>query len=88
MVAVITRRWAGPIAPAANSAAVAGRIGGRTSPVSDRRGVSSSACSTRAFASLLDRLSTPASSRAVVPNPAAAPAFSSSSSPTTPSIRE
>ncbi len=37
MVAVITRTCAGPIHPAANSAAVPGSAGGNGSPVSDRR---------------------------------------------------
>ena len=79
MTAAITRTWVGEMAPAASSAAVAGNEGGSNSPVSDRREVSSAACSTRVRASLFGRLSTPASSRAVVPNPATAPAFSSSS---------
>lgn len=58
MVAVITRRWVGPIAPAASSAAVAGNTAGSASPVSDRRGVSNAAWSARVLASPFDRFST------------------------------
>jgi hypothetical protein len=65
IVAVITRTWLGPIALAASSVAVAGSVGGSVSPVSDRRGANSPACSARALASALDRWSTPAASRAV-----------------------
>ena len=61
MSAVITRRWLGPIAPAASSAAVVGNAGGSAAPISGRRGVSSWACSARA--SLADRLNTPVSNR-------------------------
>lgn len=68
-VAVITRSCAGEIVPAASSVAVVGRVGGSTSPVSERRGVSSWAWSARARASLGDRLRTPDSSRVVLPNP-------------------
>lgn len=62
--------------------AVAGNAGGNTCPVNDRRVVSDSACSTRTRASPDDRFRTPATSRAVVPNPVTAPARSVSNSAT------